>query len=223
MPVETNTRPRLIASPGHTAFFALMIFATTTGMAQLVRHPNVWANIPGGRVWLYAGLIAMEILWIVYIAWGLRSGSIWQFLWPKRPRPYEWLLDIALAALAYLTVTAAASWIGRALWPIDSDVRFLLPVGRTESVAWLLVAITAGFCEELSFRGYLQKQIAGFFGSAVFAVPLQAVLFACGHLYQGWKAALITGVIGLIFGVVAAFRGNVRAVALAHAVGDMIF
>jgi hypothetical protein len=47
------------------------------------------------------------------------------------------------------------------------------------------VAITAGICEEIVYRGYLQRQLSAFTGSLPIAVCLQAAIFGAAHLYQG--------------------------------------
>lgn len=52
---------------------------------------------------------------------------------------------------------------------------------------WIVMALSAGFCEELIFRGYLQRQISDLTDSAVAAVLLQALLFGLAHGYQGIK------------------------------------
>jgi len=40
--------------------------------------------------------------------------------------------------------------------------------------------------------------------------------------YQGWKPALVTGVYGLVFGLVAALRRSIIPSAIAHAAVDII-
>jgi membrane protease YdiL (CAAX protease family) len=53
------------------------------------------------------------------------------------------------------------------------------------------------------------------------ALFLQAIIFAIGHIYQGWKPALVTANYGLIFRLVAAWRRIIPG-AIAHAVVDII-
>jgi membrane protease YdiL (CAAX protease family) len=38
-----------------------------------------------------------------------------------------------------------------------ASVDTLLPLGLVESMLWVAVSISAGICEELTFRGYLQR------------------------------------------------------------------
>jgi membrane protease YdiL (CAAX protease family) len=51
---------------------------------------------------------------------------------------------------------------------------------------------------------------------------LQAAIFSVGHIYQGWKPALVTGIYGLIFGLLAALRRSIIPGAIAHAIADIL-
>jgi membrane protease YdiL (CAAX protease family) len=67
-----------------------------------------------------------------------------------------------------------------------------------------VIWITAGFVDELIWRGYLMNRLADFFGKtrASWAVSLvcSAVIFGVAHYYQGPSGMMITGLIGLLFG-----------------------
>jgi uncharacterized protein len=52
---------------------------------------------------------------------------------------------------------------------------------------WILLSISAGICEEIVFRGYLQQQFQAATRSIVAAVILQGAVFGMAHTYQGWK------------------------------------
>ncbi|HSP45721.1 MAG TPA: CPBP family intramembrane glutamic endopeptidase, partial [Chthoniobacterales bacterium] len=54
------------------------------------------------------------------------------------------------------------------------------------------------------------------------ALLLQAFIFGIGHIYQGWKPALITAIYGLLFGLVAAWRRSIIPSAMAHAIVDVM-
>jgi len=56
-----------------------------------------------------------------------------------------------------------------------SNVANIIPKSVIELVAWLLLSATAGFCEELIFRGYLTRQFSAWTGSAALANILQAI------------------------------------------------
>jgi hypothetical protein len=82
------------------------------------------------------------------------------------------------------------------------------------------VSLSAGFCEEFVFRGYLIwafQPVFGLWGAAAFSV----VVFAAAHAYQGAKGFLATGVVGgLLTFVVLIFGSLLPAMAL-HALVDI--
>ena len=82
--------------------------------------------------------------------------------------------------------------------------------------------MTAGICEETIFRGYLQRQFVAWTHSAPVGVILSAVLFGAGHIYQGSKATVVIGVYGLMFGILAEVRQNLRPGMMTHAWHDAI-
>jgi membrane protease YdiL (CAAX protease family) len=87
---------------------------------------------------------------------------------------------------------------------------------------WAAVAIIAGSCEELIYRGYLQRQLWSLTQSLSVAILLQAIIFATAHLYQGWRPAMLTGVFGLAFGLLAAWRKSIVPGAIAHSLIDIV-
>jgi membrane protease YdiL (CAAX protease family) len=97
----------------------------------------------------------------------------------------------------------------------------LLPQGILESLAWLPLALSAGFCEELAFRGYLQKQFQAITGSAWMAVLIQAIVFGIGHLYEGVGAVARITLFGVLFGLFALWRKSLRPGMIAHAWSDI--
>ena len=101
-----------------------------------------------------------------------------------------------------------------------SSVRNLLPQGPKEIVVYLMLAMTAGFCEEVLFRGYLQRQFAALTGSAAAGVVLQAIAFGAGHGYQGWKLMIAIAVFGITFGLMAEWRRSLRPGMIAHFLQD---
>lgn len=73
----------------------------------------------------------------------------------------------------------------------------------------------------MAFRGYLQRQLHALTGSISIAVLAQGVVFGVSHIYQGWKAVIVISVLGILFGALAAWRGDLRANIIVHAWGDI--
>jgi membrane protease YdiL (CAAX protease family) len=85
--------------------------------------------------------------------------------------------------------------------------------------------ISAGICEEIVYRAYLITQTAQLLGDSraarLGAVLLSAILFALAHGHQGMSGVLLTGTLGVLFGVLfLQQRGNLWVNIVAHIVGD---
>jgi len=82
----------------------------------------------------------------------------------------------------------------------------LFLVGITSAV------LTAGFGEEIIWRGYIMKHLAGIFGgrrsSWVIALLLTSVLFGCLHFYQGIVGIVQTGLTGFLLGAIFILNGK---------------
>lgn len=67
-------------------------------------------------------------------------------------------------------------------------------------IALLLVWATAGFGEEIIFRGYFMRQFVKFFGESKVSIILNIVLLACFfgfmHSYQGITGQIVAGTVG---------------------------
>jgi membrane protease YdiL (CAAX protease family) len=82
-------------------------------------------------------------------------------------------------------------------------------------------SVTAGVCEEMAFRGYLQRQLQALSGSVVLAVLGQGLVFGLFHSYQGWKNVIVISVLGVLYGALAAWRRNLRINIVTHAWTDV--
>lgn len=137
------------------------------------------------------------------------------------------LIDVAVAAgfwvaaVAVLVAAAFALGIGHPnLEEVRRTVGFLAPHNGRELLVWVFVCLTAGFCEEVIFRGLFQRQFAALTRSRWAGVVLQAVLFGAAHGYQGGRHMAQIGVYGALFGMLALWRRSLRPGMIAHAWQD---
>jgi len=87
---------------------------------------------------------------------------------------------------------------------------------------WFGVSLTAGFCEEIIFRGYLQRAVCRVSNSMLLGVLLSAVVFGAAHGYEGAARMVLIGIYGLMFGLLAWWRKSLRAGMMAHAWHDAL-
>lgn len=171
------------------------------------------------HVVLYITTIAIECALFFYCWVGVRRcGGNLETLSGGRWRSWKDLAaDLGIAAPVWILVQGANWVFSRLLGPESVDsVNNLLPQKPLEVVFWIGVSISAGICEEIAFRGYLQHQLHAMTGNIGAAVLGQALIFGAAHSYQGWKSTIVITVLGVLFGALAAWRRNLRANVIVH-------
>jgi membrane protease YdiL (CAAX protease family) len=174
---------------------------------------------------LYLSLMAMEWGLVLYV-WrvGLRgdSAALRDVIGGRWRTARDIGVDVALALGTWGVWTAADGFVSR--WAGAShaaSVRSWLPRGPLEVALWVALSVSAGFSEELVFRGYLQRQFRAWTGSTAFATVLQAALFGISHGYQGLRASFAIAGYALLFTALASWRRTLRPGMLAHAWTDI--
>jgi membrane protease YdiL (CAAX protease family) len=101
------------------------------------------------------------------------------------------------------------------------DIEPLLPRNGAERVWALLIALNAGWCEELFFRLMLPLLLTLATGNVLLAFGIAVAVFGLVHLYQGIAGILATAVLGALFTAVYLATGNIWIAAALHAVVDI--
>lgn len=98
----------------------------------------------------------------------------------------------------------------------------LFPQDDVERLAFFALVATVALCEELIYRGFVQRVIQDWSRSSIIvAVIGSAVFFAFAHLYQGRRGLVSTLTIGIIFSTIRAWTGSLLPCVLAHFVADI--
>jgi len=224
--------PQASASPRWQYALEAVVVATLLGSFQFVMSPSdVLGPGAGPKLFLLLRMAGLVLL-CTWFLW--RGGEHWADVGLRRP-PRWWsvpllvaggfVLLIALSGVMYRVVLPA---IGATPPEVDA-----LQAIRGDLAAYLYMAIpvawgSAAFGEELVVRGFLLDRIAKVIGSSgtptyVAAVVVQAALFGASHLYQGIGGALLTGAVGLLFGLLWLGGGrNLWACIVLHGVINFI-
>jgi hypothetical protein len=227
--IETRLEPPIrqfekVAGPVHTLFL-LLALSVLAVIGYFSVHRKGVVHQPH-RLFLYLTTIAWEWILVAYVYRGLRrrgksirniAGQIWK-------SASDFLIDVAIAFGFWIAAIFVLSLMAHAVGSegMSQAARLLAPQGPFESLLWIALAVTAGICEETIFRGYLQRQFVAWTRSAPIGVLLSAALFGAGHIYQGAKATVVIGVYGLMFGILAEARQNLRPGIITHAWHDAI-
>ncbi len=135
----------------------------------------------------------------------------------------DFSLDVAIALLFWVVVVIVLLILSLILHFRGMDAaKALLPQTTIELGVFVVLAIAAGFCEEIIFRGYLQRQFTAWTGNIAAGVALQAVVFGSGHIYQGVKGVVVITIYGALFGILAAMRKSLRPGIMQHSGQDAL-
>ena len=235
LPLAAPTPPerRGIAPVWHTIVF-IAIFAGMS-LAGTMRGAAVAQS--GHAHWpLYVETIVMQWLLLLFTAWGvwMRGRKLRDIIGGRWDTAKAFFTDVAIAIGFFFVNLAIRAIVIGTLIALNKGVRSMAneglknitktigPQNHWELLLFMGVAVTAGFCEEIMFRGYLQQQFATWTRNTWMGVTLSAVLFCVGHAYQGWFFAAQVGVLGLMLGILAAWRKSLRPGILAHGAQDVI-
>lgn len=224
--LTTRSGRRLLAPRWHTAGLVGILLLTFAAGALLQRKagpgPGIAPQHQGAiKVYVTALLLDWALFYYVW-AFASKSGTtLREIVGGRWASAADVLRDVAIAVPFWVVWHMTAVLVHRLLGPSTAKtVDVLLPESAAEIAVWIAVCLTAGFCEEAVFRGYLQTQIRALTGSATVAVAAQAICFGVAHGYQGTQNVIVITVLGALYGVLALWRRSTRPGMLAHAWSD---
>lgn len=222
---SNDTQP--VAGTRHFLIFLGITAAVTISGFAAQHRPVAGGGLVETReqvIPIYLSLAAMNWFLVLFVWRGIRGRghSFRSLIQGRWANVRDVLRDVGIAA-AFWGVLLGAVWVldrflsqGQA-----KSLELLLPRSALEVGVWILTSMSAGFCEEFVFRGYVQRQLLSWSGNTPISVIGQGILFGLMHAYQGWMLAIRIVVIGILFGVLAAWRKTLRVGMVAHAWQDI--
>jgi hypothetical protein len=168
--------------------------------------------------------IPLALLAIWLISWFKKVG--WSDLGIYRPKNWPKIILVG-GGVALLLQTSAVLQI-----KLGGPIPDLSSFEQVKNNPWVLLGFlviswtTAGFGEEIIWRGFFMKQIARLFddqkkSSWVIGLVMTSIVFGLIHYSQGITGMLMTGFAGLVYGIVfLASRRNLWASIIAHGLTD---
>ena len=227
----TSADAGLLAPWWHTALLVLLIIGLSlAGVRQL----RTIGDKPLHLVANYTLSIAYEWILAALVLWGihLRRVPLHQLLGERRAGAKAWLADIGAALVYWAVAISVLAVLGNLLVKLSGShidpqkigdvTQKLAPTTPLEMLLFLVLSLSAGFCEELIFRGYLQQQFARMGHRLWVGVALSAMVFGGAHGYEGIAGVLLIAAYGAMFGVLALWRRGLRTGMIAHAWHDSV-
>ena len=192
-----------------------------------------WSVIASVVPMPWSFIIMIGLLWIY---WQYFSGK-W---WPKSTKEFRkinfrrtklsaktWSLGL-LAAILIVVIEQSGLVVTFRIIEFPAE-RFTSAYSFLESVpvwaAWLVVIMisaVAGICEEVGFRGYMQKLLENRYGPLA-AISIVSVVFVIVHLHQAWSGPILLQIffISALFGSIAYYSGSLIPGIVAHIIMDI--
>ncbi len=229
-PVQENRK--LLAPVWHTVLIVVLMLANSAGSAWLASRATSGSISVSekGRILQYVATIALELFLLLLVWIGLRIGGtpVRDLIGGRWDSVEDFLLDVAIAlgffVFAYVTIAGLSFGLGLSkpsqIGEAKKLANLLAPHTWSALLVFVLLSATAGFVEELIFRGYLQRQIAILSGKTYVGLVVSAFIFGAGHGYEGARRMLLIFILGLMFGFLALWRKSLRPGMIGHALFD---
>ena len=191
----------------------IILILTPTYLAIILgyRPESDFISIGEDLVLLGGPLIYLGMCITLLLFWAAARlrGASWKTFGVQRP--IKWVRMIVFSLGLTFLIILALDFLADILYQIlptaePPDMsRFAALEGNLPNliVNVLFIWITAGFLEELIWRGYLMNRLRDVFGktwgASAITVFCSAALFGVVHYYQGPSGMLLTGITGLAF------------------------
>ena len=160
----------------------------------------------------------------------LESSSLIQGI-PRdidRPAMIGVLCGIAIGTVVFIVARLRGRGVAnpRLLWlrKLIPDFSALIPSTPRERILWAFVALSAGICEEVVFRGWLLSTLHSNLAlNGTMLIVVAAALFGLAHIYQGPTGVLATGLAGLVFCLLFVHTGSLLIPIALHSLVDLRF
>lgn len=203
---------------------AIIVLFALVGLAVVVAHSTTLPFVGAyGKSATYLWIILFEWIIVGFVYFGVsRCGmSLRDLVGGRWTKAIAILRDAAISLVFLVIIFVASQVLGNLLQAEPNEaVRDLIPRSSLQVLLFLALTLTAGFCEEVIYRGYLQRQFSALTRSAAGGIALQALIFGAGHTYQGWRFVLIISAIGTMFGLLARRCRSLRPGMIAHFLQD---
>ena len=213
-----------------------LLYLAVIAVGLLLDHLALWpaflrrsrVDPESARSWIWSAW--MGLLWtltacgVAVWLYQQRPFKTLGFVVPHGPRLFVAAGLVVLLVILYGRTLAKLARIPQekriALQNQFGETAAVLPHTRRELGGFVALSLSAGFCEEFVFRGFLiaaLQPMLGLWGAAA----LSLIVFAFAHAYQGKRGIVTTGVIGgLMTLVVLGCQSLLPAIAL-HALIDI--
>ena len=207
----------------HTALLVALLLAGSLASG----HQAQRSALAGHHVWRYLGGIVVEWVFLLLAWWGLRMKKVAMAELLGFRRGFLALAeDLGAAAVFWITAAILLVMIGLLLRVVhlaapQKALMALAPNTPLELLLWVMLSLSAGFCEEFVFRGYFLRQFASAGAGIWLGAVCSSLLFGMSHGYEGAAGMIAITAYGAMFCALVFARNSLRPGMIAHAWHDI--
>lgn len=211
----------------HAIIFFLVAVLPLRAVGRFSRFKReVEAGKPGVRSREYRRTMLWQWSFTVFLLlyWFGREHPI-EALGLAPPKGWGFWLGLVLVAVIIVALRAQQRAVER-FEPARQKViaqlerlAMLLPSTPSELKLFSAVALTAGICEEILFRGFFLWYLEAYLGLVV-AILVSSIVFGAAHAYQGWRNGLRIVPLALILALLYVGTGSLWVPMLLHGLVD---
>jgi len=222
-PAAENMTAGPVAPWWHTAAVIVVLAVASVLGGRQAQRGRLSAHHAGR----YLTGIGMEWLLFLIVWWGLRMKRVKLAELVRFRKGWRAVAeDFAAAGVfwAIALVVLAAIGLTLRLAHLTGPQKTLMEIAPSTApqlLLWLILSLSAGFCEECVFRGYLLRQFASARGGVWVAVAGSSLLFGLSHGYEGAAGMIAITAYGALFCGLVLVRRSLRPGMIAHAWHDI--
>jgi membrane protease YdiL (CAAX protease family) len=144
---------------------------------------------------------------------------------PLLPEVITGMVSLPLVLIVVVATSIVIRLAAPQLHNVEQNPLEGLLGSQTGLVAFLFVVIVAGGLREELQRMFLLHRFGQDLGGVRIGLLVTSAAFGLGHTLQGWDAAVITGVLGALWGWLSLQRGSAAASIVSHSLfnsGELI-
>lgn len=188
--------------------------------SQRMKHRLYYGN--GGLLWVIA-LVVMAV-------WYFTDGDLTRIGLGWGSTPYDLTAVLVLSGFLALYLLDLYREAGNHESREETRQEFrkmgFMPTSATQFLNFIFLAVAAGFCEEVIYRGFMITYLRELLGESPVAIvavlTIPAISFGLGHFYQGGKAVLKIILMAVLFGFFYLRTNTLWPLMLLHTAIDIV-
>ncbi len=165
---------------------------------------------------LLDSVVVLGLIWTLLRVHGEQPGPLFLGI---RPPGREAAVGLLLVP-AIVAATVGLMSVLRAVWPALHNVAtnpFESAIGSpVDAVILGVAAVVGGGLKEELQRGFILRRFDQSLGGARVGLVIYSLVFGAGHAMQGWDVGIVTGLLGLFWGLLYLRRRSAVAPIVSH-------